>query len=292
MKRIFLVLLGLLLTATQQAPAQTVIPLYQGAAPGSENWTHEEQDYFSPIFNTQVVTNVVKPTLTVYAPTTKEEGNGTAVIICPGGGFHALSINSEGVDVARWLNERGVTGLVLKYRLVPTGKDGVVEMIGKNRDKVQEDMRSHFPLAAADGIAAVKYVRDHAEELHVNPKRIGVMGFSAGGSVTSFVALNYTAESRPDFVAPIYAYLGVIGEAPVPQDAPPLFALAASNDPLGLADDSVELYSKWLAAKKSAELHMYAKGGHGFGMKTQKLPSDHWIETFGAWLDGQGLLKK
>ena len=93
-------------------------------------------------------------------------------------------------------------------------------------------------------------------------------------------------------MAPIYAYLGVIGEAEVPKDAPPLFALAASNDPLGLADDSVELYSKWLAAKKSAELHMYSKGGHGFGMKKQKLPCDHWIDRFGDWLEVQGLLKK
>ncbi|HEY4310267.1 MAG TPA: alpha/beta hydrolase [Pirellulales bacterium] len=285
------ILITLFSIGLRHARAQEVTPLYSGAAPGSETWTHEEQEYFSPIFNTQVVTNVVKPTLTKYAPAA-ENANGTAVVICPGGGFHVLSINSEGVDVAKWLAERGVTAFVLKYRLVPTGKDGVVEMIGKKRDKVEEDMRSHFPLAAADGVAAVKYVRDHAAEFGINPKRIGLMGFSAGGSVTSWVALNYSADSRPDFVAPIYAYVGVIGEGTVPSDAPPLFALAASNDPLGLADDSVELYSKWLAAKKPAELHMYAKGGHGFGMKTQKLPSDHWIEIFGQWLDGQGLLKK
>jgi len=118
------------------------------------------------------------------------------------------------------------------------------------------------------------------------------MGFSAGGTVTTGVAMHYTPESRPDFVAPIYAYLGLLGEADVPKDAPPLFALAASNDPLGLADDSVELYSKWLAAKKSAELHMYATGGHGFGMKKQNIPSDQWIERFGEWLDGQALLKR
>jgi acetyl esterase/lipase len=291
MKPSVVILIGLLSIGRQTIQAQDVIALYPGVAPGSEQWTHEEKEYFSPLFNTQVVTNVVKPTLTKFAPAA-EDSNGTAVVICPGGGFHALSINSEGVDVAKWLNEKGVTGFVLKYRLVPTGKDGVVEMLGKGREKVEEDMRGVFEMAAADGAAAVKHVRDHAEELGINPKRVGLMGFSAGGSVTTAVALNYTPETRPDFVAPIYAYLGVIGEAPVPSDAPPLFALAASNDPLGLADDSVDLYSKWLAAKKSAELHMYAKGGHGFGMKTQKLPSDHWIELFGAWLDGQGLLKK
>jgi acetyl esterase/lipase len=291
MKSSFAGLCLLLFIAVQPVQAQEVIRIYPGPAPGSESWTHAEQDYFSPIFNTQVVTNVVIPTLTRYAPAA-ENANGTAVIICPGGGFHALSINSEGVDVAKWLNGKGVTGFVLKYRLVPTGKDGVVEMMGKKREKIDEDMRATYPLALADGLAAMKYVREHAAEFGNSPERIGFMGFSAGGSLTTGVALNYTPQSRPNFVAPIYAYLGILGEAEVPKDAPPLFALAASNDPLGLADDSVELYSKWLTAKKPAELHMYAKGGHGFGMKKQNLPSDQWIELFGEWLDGQGLLKK
>ncbi len=281
----------LFIAALQPVHAADVIQLYPGAAPGSENWTHEEKEYFSPIFNTQVVTNVAHPTLTRYAPA-PESANGTAVIICPGGGFHALSINSEGVEVAKLLNGKGVTAFVLKYRLVPTGNDGVIEMLTKTREKVDEDMRATYPLALADGLAATKYVRDHAAEFGISAQRIGFMGFSAGGTLTTGVALHYTPESRPNFVAPIYAYLGVLGDAEVPKDAPPLFALAASNDPLGLADDSVKLYSKWLSAKKSAELHMYAKGGHGFGMKKQNLPSDQWIERFSDWLDGQALLKK
>jgi len=289
LRNAFLVLL--VLAVTDSVRSQEVLRLYDGPAPGSENWTHEEKEFFSPIFNTQVVTNVVVPTLTRFSPPA-ENANGTAVVICPGGGFHALSINSEGIDVAKWLNEKGVTAFVLKYRLVPTGKDGVVEMIGKKREKVEEDMRAAFPLAAADGETAIEYVRKNSATFGVNPQRIGLMGFSAGGSVTIGVALNYESENRPNFVAPIYAYLGVLGDEEVPKDAPPLFALAASDDPLGLADHSVQLYSKWLAAKKSAELHMYAKGGHGFGMKTQNKPSDHWIEIFGQWLDGQGLLKK
>src|SRR5215813_14023294 len=97
-----------ILMATGVSHAEEAIRLYPGAAPGSENWTHAEQEYFSNAFNTQVVTNVVNPTLTRYAPAPKD-ANGTAVIICPGGGFHALSINSEGIDVARWLNDKGVT---------------------------------------------------------------------------------------------------------------------------------------------------------------------------------------
>jgi acetyl esterase/lipase len=291
MKSSSAILIGLVLTASQSARSQEVIRLYPGPVPASEKWTHEEREYFSPLFNTQVVTNVSQPTLTHYAPASGS-ANGTSIIICPGGGFHALSINSEGTEVARWLNAKGVTGFVLKYRLVRTGKDGVVEMLGKNREKMKEDMKSASALAEADGTAAVKYVRDHASELGVSPHRIGLMGFSAGGTVTAAVALHHVAENRPDFVAPIYPYLGVIGEFDVPKDAPPLFVVAASDDPLGLAGDSLSIYSKWLAAKKPAELHLYSKGGHGFGMKKQRLPSDHWIERFGDWLDVQGLLKK
>jgi acetyl esterase/lipase len=291
MKSIAGILVGVVLLGTQFAQAQEVIRLYPGAAPGSEAARQEEKEYFSQLFNTQVVTNVSQPTLTRYAPAA-ELANGTSVIICPGGGFHALSINSEGVDVARWLNAKGVTGFVLKYRLVPTCDDGVLEMVGKGRDKMQDDMRAAFPLAAADGAAAVKYVREHASELGVAADRIGLMGFSAGGSVTAAMAFKNVPENRPDFVAPIYAYLGVLGDTEVPKDAAPLFVVAASNDPLGLAIDSVNIYSKWLAAKKPAELHLYSKGGHGFGMKTQKLPSDQWIERFGDWLHVQGLLKK
>jgi acetyl esterase/lipase len=181
---------------------------------------------------------------------------------------------------------------VLRYRLVPTGADGVQEMMTKGRDKVREAMAEVFPLAAADGMAAVKYVREHASEFDVAPDRIGIMGFSAGGSLTTAVALNYAPESRPNFVAPIYAYLGVIGETSVPADAPPMFVLAATDDQLGLAPDTINLYNKWLAAQKPVELHMYSKGGHGFGMKKQNLPSDHWIERFGDWLQVQGLLEK
>jgi acetyl esterase/lipase len=283
----------LLLVLGNAAHAQKVIRLYSGAAPGSEKWTHQEKEYFSPIWNTQVVTNVSQPTLTVFAPEAST-ANGTAVIICPGGGFHALSINSEGVDVAKWLSARGVTAFVLKYRLVPTGEDGVKELMGKitNRQKMDEDNAAVIPLACADGLAAVSYVRRHAAEFGVSPARIGLMGFSAGGTVTASVAFNYTGESRPDFLAPVYAYMGAVKESAVPTDAPPMFVVAASDDQLGLAADSIRLYSAWLGAKKPVEIHMYSKGGHGFGMRKQNLPSDHWIERFGDWLQSQSLLKK
>jgi acetyl esterase/lipase len=281
-------LFGLPLTVN----AQQVIRLDQAVPSGSVKWTHAEREYFSPIWNTQVVTNVSQPTLTVYAPA-QGTANGTAVIICPGGAFHALSINSEGIDVAKWLNARGVTAFVLKYRLVPTGEDGVKEAMAKMNDlkKLQDDNAALVPLAIADGATAVAYVRKHASEFGIAPTRIGLMGFSAGGTVTAGVLFNYTPASRPDFAAPVYAYLGSLKDSNVPEDAPPMFVAAATDDQLGLAPDSVVLYGKWLSAKKPVELHMYSKGGHGFGMRKQNLPTDQWIDRFGEWLQVQGLLK-
>lgn len=291
MKSKVLTLIALLLVMASSAYAQKVIRLYPGAAPGSENWKHQEKEYFSQIWNTQVVTSVSQPTLTVYLPD-PSIANGTSVIICPGGGFHALSINSEGIDVAKWLAGKGVAAFVLKYRLVPTGEDGVKELMGKGREKMEADNSALIPLAVADGVASVAYVRKHASEFGISPTRIGLMGFSAGGTVTASVAFGYSAESRPDFVAPVYAYMGAVKQTSVPGDAPPMFIVAATDDQLGLAADSISLYNKWYAAKKPVEIHMYSKGGHGFGMRKQNLPSDQWIERFGEWLQVQGLLKK
>jgi predicted esterase len=147
-------------------------------------------------------------------------------------------------------------------------------------------------LALADGRAAIGYVRKHSGEFGINPERIGMIGFSAGGALAVSAAMNYTTETRPNFVAPIYpAYHWAIKGSSVPPDAPPAFILAASDDELGLAPQSVTIYQDWIAAGKPAELHLYSKGGHGFGMRQQLLPSDHWIERFADWLDVQGLLK-
>ena len=287
-------LLGCLLFLPMAAQAQKVIRLYPGAAPGSENWKQAEKEFFSQTWQTQVVTNVVNPTLAAYLPD-PATANGTAVIIVPGGGFHALSINSEGVDVAKWLNTKGVAAFVLRYRLVQTGEDGVKELMakmGKGRIEVDANGTDVVPLAVADAFAAIGHVRKNAKEYGVAPNRIGFMGFSAGGTVTASVAFQYAADTRPDFVAPVYAYMGAVKPAEVPKDAPPMFLVAATDDQLGLALDSVKLYSQWIATKKPAELHLYAKGGHGFGMRKQNLPTDQWIERFGEWLGVQGLLKK
>ena len=273
--------------------AQEVIHLYSGAAPGSEGGSYPEKQYFSTIWNTEVVTNVTQPTLTLYKPD-PALANGTSVVICPGGGFMALSINSEGIDVAKWLAAKGVTAFVLKYRLAHTGEDATAEFMQSFQDqkKFGEMIGKIVPLSIADGLASVAYVRKHAADWGLAPDRVGIVGFSAGGTVTAGVGLRYTPESRPAFVAPIYAAASAMKDFPVPSDAPPMFLAAATDDQLHLAPDTIQLYNQWTAAHKAAELHMYDRGGHGFGMRKQGFPSDHWIERFGEWLDARGLLKK
>jgi len=293
MKRNLLFLSLLLLFSSFVVAQQKVIQLYDGPAPGSESWTWNEAENDNNAWQTKVVYNISRPTLTVFAPEAGKE-NGTAVVIAPGGAFHALSINSEGYDVAKWLVQKGVTCFVLKYRLVHSKTtDPVTEVMAKwGKKEFEEDNAAVIPMCIADGRAAIVYVRKHAAEYNVSPDRVGIIGFSAGGTVTSSALFNYTRENRPDFAAPVYPYFPSEMLGTVPADAPPLFIVTASNDGLGLAPHSVDLYSKWLAAKKDAELHMYAKGDHGFGMRKQNLPTDTWIERFGDWLNVQGLLKK
>lgn len=272
---------------------QQVIPLYQGVAPGSEEWSWNEAENDHNAWNTEVVYNVSKPTLTVFTPDAAT-ANGTAIIICPGGGFYGLSINSEGFDVAKWLVKKGVTCFVLKYRLAHTeGNDPTKAAAATSENaEAREQQQKVIPLAIADGRAAIAYVRAHASTFAVNPDKIGIIGFSAGGTVAASSAFQYTKENKPDFVAPIYAYMPTNLMGDVAEDAPPMFIVAASNDQLSLQHHSIDLFNKWNSAKHSVELHLYAEGGHGFGMRVQHLTSDTWIERFGDWLNARGYLKK
>ena len=292
MKTFVVRILSVVLSLAAVAAAQDVIPLYPGVAPGSTESSYPEKQYFSKTWNAEIVTNVTRPTLTVFKPS-PELKNGSAIVICPGGGFMALSIASEGTDVAKYLAAKGVTAFVLRYRLAHTGDDASKESdeLFADKAKFREMLDTIEPLAIADGLAAVTYVRQHAAEWGVSPDRVGIIGFSAGGAVTAEVAFHYTPEGRPAFVAPIYA-VGLRKDAPLPADAPPFFAAAATDDSLGLAPQSIVLYQKWLDAHKSAELHMYAKGGHGFGMKKQNLPTDEWIGRFSDWMQMQGFLTR
>lgn len=275
------------------AVAQQLIPLPLGADTQAHSEDYPEKQYFSKAWNTEVVTNVTKPSLTVYRPL-PWTANGAAIVICPGGGFMALSIHSEGIDVAEWLADKGFTTFVLKYRLARTGQDATQEFqdVWKDKQKFNRMVADVVPLSIADGVEAVSYVRQHASEWNVSPDRVGIIGFSAGGTVAAGVALHDSPEGRPSFAAPIYAAASRFKDTPLPANAPPIFLAAATDDQLGLANDSVSLYEKWTAAHKSAELHMFANGGHGFGMRKQGLPSDEWIDRLWDWLNSQGFAKK
>jgi len=288
--RIFLLLL--LLLAVGADAQQKVIPLYNGAAPGSEKWTYSEKEYVNNAWHATIAYNVSHPTLTVY-PADPAIANGTAVIVCPGGGFYILSMTGEGTDVANWLNKKGVTVFILKYRLGESLTDDPAKELGENMRKsdFEKKVQPIIPFSIADGREAIRYVRQHAVEYGISPSRIGIMGFSAGGTVAASSAFHYDADDRPDFVAPIYAYMPPSLQGAVAADEPPIFLAAATDDELGLASHSVDLYSKWLASKHRAELHIYAQGGHGFGMQKKNIPTDTWIDRFGDWLGLLGYLK-
>jgi acetyl esterase/lipase len=273
---------------------EKVVRLYQGPAPGSENWKRQEKENNNNVWRTRLVYNVGDPTITVFLPD-PAKANGTGVIVFPGGGLHVLSIDSEGIDVAKWLNQRGVAAFVVKYRLLEVKTDDpITELMSKAGDmkKLEADVRAFLQLPTEDAKTAVKHVRQNAKAYGVNPNRIGVVGFSAGGTVIASLAYNYTPESRPDFIAPIYLQYEWVGKKQIPADAPPMFIVAATDDPLGLAPHSISLYNDWVGAKKTAELHLYSKGGHGFGMRKQNMPSDQWIERFAEWMKAQGLIDK
>ena len=260
-----------------------------GLAPGSENWNFSEGEVFvgTPM-NAKVAYNISNPTLVVYEP---DSANGTAVIVCPGGSYHVLNIEHEGTNIARELNKKGITVFLFKYRLVRSvTNDPWREMMEarKNMDSLQKKMAPLRAMAITDLNSAITYVRKHASEYKIDSNKIGVMGFSAGGFLAANVAYNFTPEARPNFVAPIYSVITGIANRSVKPDAPALFIAAATDDALAPVTNSVNLYTDWIAAKRSAELHLYSKGGHGL----RGAPASTWINRFTEWLAEQGFLHR
>ena len=296
------VLIGLFIIISFSLHAQQVVQLYNGTAPGSENFTQKEVEYTQ--FGGRMVCNVVNPSLTVFIPE-ESKANGTAVIVAPGGGFRFLTWDNEGTKVAEWLQSQGIAAFVLKYRLVDMGQtyEDFQKRMQEFIQQMTESSRTNDPkvlvkdpnvahvieLAKDDGRQAIKYVRANAAKYNVNPDRIGLMGFSAGGILTMGVALHHDAESRPDFIAPIYGIS--LDSLMVPTDAAPMFFACAADDEF-VALQAVKLFTAWKSAGKSIEFHVYSKGGHGFGMRKQGLPIDNWVEQFGEWLNSQGFLQR
>jgi acetyl esterase/lipase len=278
-----------LANAQEQAPATptTVLNLWPGTAPGSEQWKQPET-----ALGPGAIVNVTTPTLTVYRPA-PSTATGTAVIIAPGGGFITLSINSEGHDVAKWLVARGITAIVLKYR--------TRQIEGQNAAQLGQSAGARFSAqienvalidedgqyGIADGIQAVKVVRAHAAEWGIAPDRIVFAGFSAAGMITAFAAIQ--PDARPNYAAPIYG-APIASLPPIPQGLPPFFMAMAQDDNLA-GRYILRFYDALKAAGYRPEFHIYESGGHGWGMRKQGRTSDHWIDEFYYWLEAQGLTR-
>jgi len=306
LKKIAFIVIGLMMVNSHLFGQSKAIDLWDGNIPGaisnesfnqvvdsSDNWTRMK-----------FVTN---PILDVY-PAPKEIATGTAVIICPGGGYSILAIEHEGADVAKWLNGLGITAFVLKYRLPD--------------DSIMEN-KAIGPLQ--DAQRAMRIVRGNAKEWGINPDKIGIMGFSAGGHLASTLSTHYnekvyesmdTTSARPDFSLLIYpvismqegiTHLGsrynLLGESPssdqtahfsnelhVNGDTPPAFLVHSMDDGAVPVQNSIIYAMAMQKNKIPCELHIYQSGGHGYGMGRSTNTESTWTEACQKWLDAKGLL--
>lgn len=249
--------------------------------------------------------NISDPTLTVFAPA-PGTANGVGVIVAPGGGWTINAWTHEGLDVARWLTQLGYTIFLLKYRVqaspedpevfatamaamdsVHTGGLTTAQLPTAIGDLISSaEYHAARDAAAEDGRRAIELARELAPAYELRPGALGMIGFSAGAFLAVDVALDPRAEQLA-FIAPIYG--GETRGAAVPADAPPLFTAVAQDDVLRRIVEGV--YLDWAAADRSAELHMFARGQHGFGMVKQGMPSDRWTDLFLAWLEDSGITK-
>jgi acetyl esterase/lipase len=296
MRRVAFWFVALLTVSPLLAGEPETIALWPGEPPGETKELPPEADTTKPtdqlIAGQRVarIGNVSTPTITVYRPV-PEQDTGAAVVICPGGGHHILAYDLEGTEVADWLTSIGVTGVLLKYR-VPF-----------------RDPERRWGAAVQDAQRAVSLVRSRAAEWKLDPERIGVLGFSAGGQTAALAALfgeqrQYEAQDAVDKTSPrpnfaVLVYTGgllekdsqtLLPEAKVSGDAPPMFLAHAQDDPVPVAN-SLLLALALKQADVPAELHLYAKGGHGFGLRPTADPCTHWPDRCTEWLRSQGLLK-
>ena len=239
-------------------------------------------------FPKMLVRNVTHPTITAYLPA-EGTATGLGVVVCPGGAMHFHSIETEGNWVAEWLNEKGVAAFVLEYRLAPTAddsdqfEDDMIDLFSGG-DKLADLKGPYEGAAAADGMRAIEVVRERAGEWGVDPAKVGIIGFSAGGFVTLQTALLGSGPSRPDFAGGIYAALW--DPFTVPEQPMPLFVAVSRDDQIGavMTGTAHRLQEAWAAVGAPVELHMYQSGGHGFGMNKTGTTCDAWIDQFHEWL--------
>ena len=280
------VFLGVASSAPAMAAEPLVWDLWPGSPPGESAELPPEHDTTGPdgrmVAGRRVtrLTNVSRPTLTIFkAP--PESDTGAAVIIAPGGGHRILAYDLEGIEVAEWLNSIGVTGILLKYRVPARHPD------------------RPWLVSVQDGQRAVSLVRGRAEEIGIDAGRIGIIGFSAGGSPVRYTALagkrlyepvdeHDSVPFRPDFAAPIYSG-GIPEGAEIGPGCPPFFMVITHDD----RDRSIAVAELYIALKKAgvpAELHIYESGGHGYGLRPTELPVTSWPQRMEEWMRRLGFL--
>jgi acetyl esterase/lipase len=297
---------GLVLLASGRLLAQPTFPLYTGTVPDSQPSAVQETSVTES--GGVLISTVVQPSLTAFLPA-PGTANGTAVIICPGGGYARLAIDHEGYDVAKRLNQMGVTAFVLKYRLP--------------NDQSQPD-KSIAPLL--DAQQALRLVRQQAAKYSLNPERIGIMGFSAGGHLAATAGTHFAqplgansgpVSVRPAFLVLVYPVISfsdslrhtgsrdnLIGKNPsadqerlysnelqVSAQTPPTFLVHAQDDKTVPVNNSIVFYQACLRHGVATEMHLYPKGGHGFGMNN-KTTSDLWTDRLRNWFEANGWLTK
>lgn len=288
--RVLLVLSSVLALASAFAAApadRPVLPLWPTGAPGSEARKSEPEK-----IDGDKVSNIHHPSLTVYLPP-PEKATGTAVIVVPGGGHRFLVMNHEGYNVAEWLVQRGIAAFILKHRL---GRD--VSVPEGQPQPYQWDVHG-----LADGQRALRLVRSRAAEWKIDPSRVGILGFSAGGEIAFLAAMRAAPgeaaaadpvdreSARPDFQALIYP--GKSNLIKPEKGAPPAFLCAGFNDRKDISEGLAEVYLLFKRAGVPAELHLYAGAGHGFGVRdTNKSPAGAWPQRFTEWLADQKLLRR
>ena len=288
----------------QPSPGHRQIPIWPGAVPEAAPITKPEFVERSenlvagkPWLDVQ---EVAQPTMTVYSP--QGTNTGAAVIVFPGGGYMILAIDLEGTEVCEWLASRGITAVLLKYRVPDSGPHW------------DPDCRCHrdpkAPMALEDAQRTVGLVRAHAAEWHVDPHKIGVLGFSAGGHLVADVSTHWskrvypavdaadTQSCRPDFAVALYPghkrektarEFELNPTIPVTPETPPTFLLQAVDDPVDPVENSLVYYLALKKARVPVEYHLYAHGGHGFGLRRTTSAITHWPELVETWLGTIGV---
>ena len=280
----------------QPSPGHTQIPIWPGAVPDAKpvpgpEFAETTKELYAgkPAV---VVNNVSQPTMTVYSPEGKNTG--AAVVVFPGGGYTWLAIDLEGTEICDWLTSTGITAVLLKYR-VPTPRLGAY---------------AESPLALDDAQRTVGLVRFHAAEWHIDPHKIGVIGFSAGGHMVTAMSTHFDKRlypavdaadkesCRPDFAIALYPghlwkddkSFELNPNVPVTSNTPPTFLLQAENDPVDTVNNSLVYYIALKQAGVPVEMHLYAQGGHGFGLRPAKFPITRWPQLAETWLKTIGMI--